>query len=527
MKNILEYLENTAGRKKDEIAVDDGSRCLTWGELKDASRKMGSVLADSLTPGQPAVVLAEKSAVTLASMLGIVYAGGFYVPVHPEQPSGRICKILDTLKTEVVITEKEHLGLLKECGYRGRIILMEEALQGGINCEKLLEIRRNSRETDLLYGIFTSGSTGIPKCVVVSHKSVIRFIDHFVKIFGITEDDRIGNQAPFDFDVSVKDIYSSMATGAALVLIPRELFAMPPRLLDYLCRKKITTLIWAVSALCLISALKGLKYKVPETVRKVMFSGESMPVSQLRIWREALPDAKFVNLYGPTEITCNCTYYKVEKDFQDQDRLPIGRALPGRKVFLTDENQNEIVIPGKIGEICVAGESLSDGYYNQPEQTEEKFVTYLCEQRTYRTGDEGYYGTDGELYFAGRKDFQIKHMGRRIELEEIENALSGIPGVDSSICVFDRDRNRIIGFYKGKPASGDVRRALKEKLPPYMVPNRLLQAEDIPLNKNGKKDRAYFMRKISEETEEWKKGTRKAETGKKEIEKKEKGETGV
>ena len=135
MKNILEYLENTAGRKKDEIAVDDGSRCLTWGELKDASRKMGSVLADSLTPGQPAVVLAEKSAVTLASMLGIVYAGGFYVPVHPEQPSGRICKILDTLKTEVVITEKEHLGLLKECGYRGRIILMEEALQGGINCE--------------------------------------------------------------------------------------------------------------------------------------------------------------------------------------------------------------------------------------------------------------------------------------------------------------------------------------------------------------------------------------------------------
>ena len=261
MENILEYLENTAGRKKDEIAVDDGSRCLTWGELKDASRKMGSVLADSLTPGQPAVVLAEKSAVTLASMLGIVYAGGFYVPVHPEQPSGRICKILDTLKTEVVITEKEHLGLLKECGYRGRIILMEEALQGGINCEKLLEIRRNSRETDLLYGIFTSGSTGIPKCVVVSHKSVIRFIDHFVKIFGITEDDRIGNQAPFDFDVSVKDIYSSMATGAALVLIPRELFAMPPRLLDYLCRKKITTLIWAVSALCLISALKGLKYK--------------------------------------------------------------------------------------------------------------------------------------------------------------------------------------------------------------------------------------------------------------------------
>ena len=163
---------------------------------------------------------------------------------------------------------------------------------------------------------------------------MIRFIDHFVKIFGITEDDRIGNQAPFDFDVSVKDIYSSMATGAALVLIPRELFAMPPRLLDYLCRKKITTLIWAVSALCLISALKGLKYKVPETVRKVMFSGESMPVSQLRIWREALPDAKFVNLYGPTEITCNCTYYKVEKDFQDQDRLPIGRALPGRNVFL-------------------------------------------------------------------------------------------------------------------------------------------------------------------------------------------------
>ena len=227
--------------------------------------------------------------------------------------------------------------MIRQAGYEGDYCLLHEAAREERD-EGLLEQRRKAgSSTDILYGIFTSGSTGTPKGIVVSHKAVIDFITHFTEIFGINEEDRIGNQAPFDFDVSVKDIYSAVMTGAALVLIPRQMFSVPAALLDYLCEKKTTVLIWAVSALTMISALGGLKYRIPSDVRKVMFSGEVMPGGQLALWQQALPGAEFVNLYGPTEITCNCTYFSVKKICGEEEKLPIGKAFPGRKVFLLTE----------------------------------------------------------------------------------------------------------------------------------------------------------------------------------------------
>lgn len=163
----------------------------------------------------------------------------------------------------------------------------------------------------------------------------------------------LGNQAPFDFDVSVKDIYSAVMTGAELALIPKEYFSTPPRLLDDLCERRVTTLIWAVSALTLVSSLKGLAYRVPEQVNKVMFSGEAMPPKQLRLWQDALPDAEFVNLYGPTEITCNCTFYRVKRQYGDKEKIPAGRAFPGRVVFLLDEEGQKNRCAGAAGrDLC-------------------------------------------------------------------------------------------------------------------------------------------------------------------------------
>lgn len=178
---------------------------------------------------------------------------------------------------------------------------------------------------------------------------------------------------PFDFDVSVKDIYTSLATGAELVIIPRHLFSTPSLLLDYICYRKVTVLIWAASALGLLAVLKGLEYKVPTEIKKIFFSGEVMPVKLLRIWQCALPGTEFVNLYGPTEITCNCTYYPVERVYEDGEKLPIGMPFEGRKVFLLDENMQIVTEPEKKGEICVAGESLALGYYRNREETDKQF----------------------------------------------------------------------------------------------------------------------------------------------------------
>ncbi len=500
MKNILEYLERTRERYPGRTAVDDGRVRFTWDRLADLSRRIGSALAGMTQPGRPVAVLMEKSSMTLAVMLGAVYAGCFYVTADPRQPRARNLELLELLEPAVTVAGERTAQELREAGYRGAVRGPEELLLEKEDTARLWKIREEGNGADLLYGMFTSGSTGKPKCITVSHEAVIRFITHFTELFGIRAGDRIGNQAPFNFDVSVKDIYSGIMTGAAVVLIPRKLFSAPPLLLDYLEEKKVTVLIWAVSALCLVSSVRGLEYKAPGTVRKVLFSGEVMPLGQLRLWQEALPHAEFVNLYGPTEITCNCTYCLVDKNCENVEKLPIGRAFPGREVFLADEEGRPVAVAGTIGEICVAGESLSSGYYRNPEETAKRFQVRRTgdgtEKLCYCTGDLGYYGAGGQLFFAGRKDFQIKHMGHRIELEEIERTMETISGVIRSCCLLDGKRSRITAFYTGEVLPGTVRAELKKRLPAYMIPGKFFQTGQMPLNANGKLDRAYFRKKL-------------------------------
>ena len=419
---------------------------------------------------------------------------------NPEQPPERIRKILEVLESRIVVVDEARREQLAASGYAGKVLYLEQLYQDADEShegadEKLAAIRGQLTGENPLYGVFTSGSTGNPKGIVVAHKSVLDFIGHFTQIFGIGKEDIIGNQAPFDFDVSVKDLYSAMFTGAEVVLIPREFFSTPPRLLDYLCDKNVTVLVWAVSALCIVSGLKGLKYKVPEKVRIIMFSGEVMPIKHLSMWQAALPNTEFVNLYGPSEITCNCTYYRIHRTYEKTEKLPIGGAFPGRIVFLMDDEGKIVTEPGVSGEICCAGESLAIGYYNNPEQTAKQFIMYDLNgenTRVYKTGDLAAYGTDGELYFAGRGDFQIKHMGHRIELEEIETNFMALDGVDRAVCLFDEGKNRIVCWYLGEIEPKEVRIRLKEKVPAYMVPGRITRVDEMPYNKNGKIDRAYF-----------------------------------
>lgn len=510
--NILWSLEQTAEKYEDRVAVSDVNQEMTWKGLVKKAQVIGAELSKKVQPGNPIPVLLEKSSETLAVMLGIVYAGCFYVPVNPMNPAERLRKIMEKLEPEVIISDekgKEQLAVVG-VGLEEKVIGPETLLPTtGTDLSeeqrsKLEQIQGQWKETDALYGIFTSGSTGTPKAIVVSHGAVSRFVRHFTEIFEITSEDVIGNQAPFDFDVSVKDIYSSIMTGAQLVLIPKEYFSTPPRLLDYLCDKKVTNLTWAVSALTLVSALKGLNYRVPESVKRVMFSGEAMPPKQLRIWQEKLPDAKFVNLYGPTEITCNCTYFPIERQYEDSEKIPAGKAFPGRRVILVDEEGKQVTEPGVQGEICSAGESLANGYYKEPEQTAEKFVLYPVdgtEQRMYRTGDLGSYDEEGNIVFAGRKDFQIKHMGYRIEPGEIEAAIGALPEIHACVCIYLETTDEILLFYQGKIKQEALSAAVSGKLPAYMRPNKFIRIRQMPYNSNGKVDRKLLKTNYLEENQ--------------------------
>ena len=493
MNTVLEWLENSAQRTPDAVACADEHDQLTFAQLQQQAQAIGSFIAAKAAPGQPVAFYLEKSTRALCAMMGAAYARCPYCVLDVRQPPARMQAIVRALQPALVLTDEafaDEAGcVLEEVGHAPLAI---EALLEGERDETLLaSLRESASRDDALYINFTSGSTGTPKGVMVAHGSVIDFIGHFTRIFDFSADDVIANQAPFDFDVSVKDIYSGLATGAAVHLVPRDYFSVPVQLMDFLCERRVTVCTWAVSALCFVSTMNGLEYRTPETIRAVIFSGEVMPPKHLAIWRNALPHALFANVYGPTEVTCNCTYWIVPEDFEG-DTLPIGRAFPHAQVFLLDESDALVEDPGKHGQICVAGSGLALGYINDPERTALAFTDNPLApgQRIYRTGDLAYWDELGQLVYAGRGDHQIKHLGQRIELGEIEAAAQACEGVSRACCLYNEKRKKLLLFYTGTREKDELVECLREKLPGYMVPGKVRQLDQMPLNKNGKIDRA-------------------------------------
>ncbi len=497
IRNVIQYLERSAKRNPEKDAIADLEHSYTYSELLDKAYRIGSFLAERIEPGQAVPVYMDKGVEVIAAFMGIVCAGGFYVMLDINQPLSRLKQILSTLDAKVVITRQNEAEASKSLGYADNCLIYEKICKNEIREEMLMQIRSQVLDIDPLYAVFTSGSTGIPKGVLVSHRSVIDFIEHFTEIFEITDEDVIGNQAPFDFDVSVKDIYSTLKMGATMQIIPRKFFVAPVRLLDFMCEREVTTIIWAVSALCVITTLKAFRYKVPAKLSKIMFSGELMPINHLKEWRRNIPQAMYVNLYGPSEITCNCTYYVIDREYENGEILPIGIPFPNEKVFLLGNQDELITKPGRKGEICVSGTALALGYYNDKEQTDAVFVqnplNHNYRETIYRTGDLGMYNEKGELLFISRKDFQIKHMGHRIELSEVELAIERVRDIVRVCCIYDESKDKIIAFYQGEADDKMIYEQLSDVLPSFMIPNRFIAVERMPLNKNGKIDRNALM----------------------------------
>lgn len=488
--NVLSVIEENAIKYPEKIAIADENDSVTYKRFVEEARKRASVIAKKVSPKNPIALLGEKSVDTVINMFAVVYAGCFYVPLNPLHPTERREKILSVLNNPLVLAENSLISLLPD-GYE-KVTLYSD-LRGEEDKELLEKIEKSHIDKDPLYVMFTSGSTGTPKGICVSHSSVIDFIGEFITEFNITENDVLANQAPLDFDVSVKDIYSGLFSGATVNLIPKKFFSFPTMLIDYLVERKVTTIIWAVSAMCILSTFHAFKYKVPQDLTKIFFSGEAMPVKHLNVWKSYYPTAQFVNLYGPTEITCNCTFYKIEKGVFSKEVLPIGKAFKNERVFLLDENGCEITEKNKNGEICVAGTTLSLGYYNCEQETQKAFclnpLNKSYPEIIYKTGDIGYLDENDDFVFVGRKDFQIKHQGHRIELSEIENATLTIKSVLRALCLYDSQKHKIWAFYQGDVAEIEVISALREKLPPYMTPNKCVKVDKFDLTENGKIDR--------------------------------------
>ena len=328
MYNVIDYLENSTKKHKNKIAVIEEDKKLTYSELASFSKSVGTFIASKGLFNEPIMIFMEKGIDTLIAFFGSVYAGCCYSLINPDFPETRITQIKDVLNSRFIITDEDHYELAKEYFSAKNVYVITDLKNTKIDNKLLDSVKNKHIDYDPLYINFTSGSTGVPKGVAICHRSVIDFIDKFTEIFNFNDKDIIANQAPFDFDVSVKDIYSSIKVGATLLIVPTRYFSNPSILLDYLCDNNTTTMTWAVSALCLITTFHGLDYKVPTKVNKILFSGEVMPIKHLNIWMDHLPKTMFVNLYGPTEITCNCTYHIIDRKRDYNDKIPMGYAFP-------------------------------------------------------------------------------------------------------------------------------------------------------------------------------------------------------
>ena len=490
--NILEYLEHTVTRVPEKVAFANDVTGLTFRQVHDQARSVGSFLHSEGFYKQPIVVFMKKDPTTLASFFGTIYAGCYYVPLDDEMPATRIQLILQTLEPGGLICCRDTWEAARNLGFTGEIFCYEDLAQGEADEAALAAIRAKQLDIDPIYIVFTSGSTGVPKGVMACHRSVIDYVENLCDVLKFDETSVFGNQTPLYFDAYLKEVIPTIKYGATTVLIPKQLFMFPIKLVEFLNEYKINTLCWVVSALTMISAFRTFEKVIPQYLRTIAFASEVFPIKQFNRWKAALPNVRYVNLYGPTETTGICCYYEVDREFSENETMPAGRPFPNTEILLLTE-EDKLAENGQQGEICVRGTRLTLGYYRNPEKTGESFVqnplNTLYPELIYRTGDLGRWNDRGELEFAGRKDYQIKHMGHRIELGEIETIVNMHEGVDSACCIFDHDKKKIVLFYQGSITPGDLTAYTKEKLPRYMIPNVTRQLDTLPHTPNGKIDR--------------------------------------
>lgn len=496
--NVLDYLEQSAAKYPHKPALIDETESVTFSRLKLWAQAIGSAIlaSDQHLIRTPIVVLVERTAKEVAAFLGVLYSGNIYVPLEANTPKPRLQRILAQLKPALIICTRRQQKKLENLPLLPPILIAEEIINTPIADKTLTERKKIMLDMDPVYIIFTSGSTGTPKGIVVPHRNVIDLTEWLTNTFAFSSNEIIGNQTPFYFDASVKDIYLCLKNAMTMVIIPKKLFMFPPLLVDFLNEHRITTILWATSAVVLVANSGVFRHKTPKFLQKVFFAGEAMYAKHLNLWRQYLPNVMYVNLYGPTEVTVDCTYYIVERDFADDEPVPIGRACRNMEVFLLNE-ENKLVQGDEPGEICVRGTGVALGYYGEPERSQEVFVQNPLHNHyrdlIYRTGDIGRYNEKGELIFCCRKDEQIKHQGHRIELGEIEAVANSIAGIKSCVCFYDHKQKKIVLQYVGTATQNIISRALRQQLPKYMLPAVIEKQESFPYNANGKIDRKKIM----------------------------------
>ncbi|MCF0230116.1 MAG: AMP-binding protein, partial [Parasporobacterium sp.] len=493
--NCLQFLERSAERFPDKTAFADDTDSMTFSQMMVQSMEIGSGLKQFGMNKEPvAIIMDARHIPFLKAMMGVLYAGCYYIPLDPTSPVERIQAIFDKLNPSLVIVDEKAAAIEEGLADKYRFVKYDSLTGTPIDQEYLDEVRRQSNYYDLLFIMFTSGSTGVPKGVTHTHGDLIRYSEFTERRYSFTEKTVFGNQSPFYYANCLLDIYPPLCFGASVYVLSASLLTFPKKMVECLQKYHITELCMTPSSFNAVAEAGVLEPGCIPELEYILPSGEIANWKFMQKWEEATNgNGTFWNFYGSTELL-SVALWKVDREFENDEIIPAGDPYRCTNILILDEEGNEVP-RGEKGEMVIHNPWMFSGYYNDPERNEAAFVTDPLKkgwnETFFKTGDIGFINEAGQLVVVGRKDAMIKHKGYRMELGEVEYAAKGNEGVSQCACILDKsvEAGDIYLFYTGTITEKELKNALKVILPKYAMPEHIVHLDSMPYNANMKADR--------------------------------------
>ena len=497
---VHNLFEAQAERAPEAVALFCGEQQVSYRELNERANQLAHYLLQcGVGLESPVGICTASSPDLIISLLAVMKAGGACIPLDPKYPDTRLLHMLRDSGARLLLARKESSTGIEGAGVDA--IYLGPELQARLARESTANPATGVGPDNLAYIVYTSGSTGQPKGVLLTHRGYVNHHLAAIEIYGLTPRDRVPQLSSISFDISVEEIFPTLAAGAALVLRTEELSLDLKSLSEWSEQQGVT--VWNLPTALwheLVSELEETHLKLPDSLRLVIVGGEKALSRAYAAWRRCAGNKiRWVNTYGPTEASIVASYYEHSDASGLPAELPIGRPMPNCRLYVLDANLQAIP-PGSYGELFIGGDGVARGYKNKPELTDERFLpdpfARKAGARMYRTGDLARWLPDGNVEFRGRSDEQVKIQGFRVEPGEVEAVLTQHPGLRNAAVVAREVASgdkRLVAYYVPEspehPSALDLRNFLKERVPEYMLPAGFVRLESMPLTANGKLDR--------------------------------------
>jgi amino acid adenylation domain-containing protein len=504
MGNLLDfYIKGKAAMNPDRVLIRSDAGDFTFRDLDKKCSQLAQIFFTNKTslknPSNTGIIVTflPKSFETISCNIASLMSGKIFTNLDIKSPKERLSKLIQNLEPDIICTKSEFEHLLPSPLPVGTSVIFVDELvfqEESNSRENFNDSSLQSIDSAPACIVNTSGSTGVPKSVVLSHVGLFDFVEWCTKEFDFSESDKVGSLSPFFFDIYLFELFLCLKEGCQMILLSESLALFPNELVERIVRDEITFLFWVPTVMVNIANLDSFSTIKPSKLKRIFYAGEPFPVKQLNYWRENLSETQIVNLYGPIEISVDCTFHVIDRTYEENESAPIGKACSNTEILILDENMN-LIESGDTGELYVKGLGVALGYYKSEGETAKAFIQNPLHNNfrdiVYRTGDLVRKDANGDLIFVGRKDTQIKHMGYRIELGEIEKTAMSISEVRNACVVYDKEKKLIRLFTElfSEKSPEDLRKELFTMLPKYMVPSEIQILDKLPMNANGKIDR--------------------------------------